>query len=42
MTHFSILVNLEHVYRLTDSALTLDDGRELPVSRSWRIHGSAR
>ena len=32
--HFSILVNLEHVYRLTDSALTLDDGRELPVSRS--------
>ena len=32
--HFSILVNLEHVYRLADSALTLDDGRELPVSRS--------
>lgn len=32
--HFSILVNLEHVYRLTDSTLILDDGRELPVSRS--------
>ena len=32
--HFSILVNQEYVYRLTDSALTLDDGRELPVSRS--------
>lgn len=33
-SHFSILVNLEHVYRLTDSTLILDDGRELPVSRS--------
>ena len=31
---FSILVNLEHIYRLTDSTLTLDDGRELPGSRS--------
>ena len=30
----TFIVNLEHVYRLTDSALTLDDGRELPVSRS--------
>lgn len=33
-SHFSILVNLEHVYRLTDSTLILDDGSELPVSRS--------
>lgn len=33
-SHFSILVNMEHVYRLTDSTLILDDGRELPVSRS--------
>lgn len=33
-SHFSILVNLEHIHRLTDSALILDDGRELPVSRS--------
>ncbi len=33
-SHFSILVNLEHVYRLTNSTLILDDGRELPVSRS--------
>lgn len=33
-SHFSILVNLEHIYRLTDSTLILDDGRELPVSRS--------
>lgn len=33
-SHFSILVNLEHVYRLTGSTLILDDGRELPVSRS--------
>lgn len=33
-SHFSILVNLEHVYRLTDSTLILDNGRELPVSRS--------
>lgn len=32
--HFSILVNLEHVYRLTNSTLILDDGQELPVSRS--------
>ncbi len=32
--HFSILVNLEHVYRLTDSTLILDNGKELPVSRS--------
>ncbi len=33
-SHFSILVNLEHIYRLIDGALVLDDGRELPVSRS--------
>lgn len=33
-SHFSILVNLEHIRRLTDSALILDNGRELPVSRS--------
>lgn len=33
-SHFSILVNMEHIYRLTDNALILDDGRELPVSRS--------
>lgn len=33
-SHFSILVNMEHICRLTDSALILDDGRELPVSRS--------
>lgn len=33
-SHFSILVNLEHVYRLTDNTLILDNGRELPVSRS--------
>ena len=33
-SHFSILVNLEHIYRLTDSSLILDNGRELPVSRS--------
>lgn len=32
--HFSILVNLEHVYRLNGNALILDNGRELPVSRS--------
>ena len=33
-SHFSILVNLEHVHRLTDSTLILDNGRKLPVSRS--------
>lgn len=33
-SHFSILVNLEHVYRLTSSTVILDSGRELPVSRS--------
>ncbi len=32
--HFSILVNLEHVRRLHGSFLELDDGRQLPVSRS--------
>lgn len=32
--HFSILVNLEHVYRLNSSTLVMDNGRELPVSRS--------
>lgn len=33
-SHFSILVNLEHIYRLNGSTLILDNGRELPVSRS--------
>lgn len=33
-SHFSILVNMEHIYRLTDNALILDNGMELPVSRS--------
>lgn len=33
-SHFSILVNLEHVYRLNDTTMILDDGTELPVSRS--------
>lgn len=32
--HFSIVVNLEHVYRMNGSTLALDDGTELPVSRS--------
>lgn len=33
-SHFSILVNMEHIYRLNNSTLILDDGSELPVSRS--------
>lgn len=33
-SHFSILVNMEHIFRLTDSTLILDNGKELPVSRS--------
>lgn len=35
-SHFSILVNMEHIYRLREGTLILDNGRELPVSRSRR------
>lgn len=35
-THRSYLVNYRHIHTLSDKSLCLDDGEQIPVSRSYR------